>query len=103
MLKTGYRKKAGEKVKLTIALEPVADVTYRFNEGVGLAYETPDVDIHCSVAAEVIIASDLVEEGIPGEYSALVAGKESEQLVFFESELNKPFIEGDLTTGQIYH
>ena len=96
-----------QEARLIIAFESVADIPYRFNEGVGgvfnLASETPDVDIHCPVAAKVIIAPDLVEEGIPGEYAALVAGKESEQLVFFESELDEPFIEGNLTTGQIYY
>jgi len=90
-----------------VAPEPVANIPYRFNEGVAgvlnLASETPDVDVYRPVAAKVIIAPDFVKKRIPVEDASLMTGQESEQLVFFEGKRHEPAVQGNLTPGQVYH
>jgi len=90
-----------------VAPETVANVPYRFNEGVAgvlnLASETPDVDIYRPVAAKVIIAPDLAQQSIASIDPTRMTGQESEQLVFFEGKRHEPAVQGNLAPGEVEH
>jgi len=67
---------------LYVLCEAVAYVSYRFDESMGsilnLTPEPSDMDIHGSIAAIVIVAPDTVEQRLPGEDAAAIAGQKFE-------------------------
>ena len=71
-------------------LKSVPHPPHRFYKGVfaplDLGPEPADMDIHGPVAAVVVIAPDLIEQGLTGKDPAAVGGKEYQEPVFREGE-----------------
>jgi len=65
--------------------------------------ESADVDIYCPVPAVVVVAPDLIEQGLAGEDPAAVGGEECQEFVFREGEGEGLTIERHFPSSEVDH
>src|SRR3990172_2031582 len=71
-------------------------------EGFDLAAEAADVDVYGAGAAEVVVAPDPVEDGLPVEGLAPVLGQEAQELELLVGQVYLPPGHEDLVVGQVH-
>lgn len=90
---------------LDVSLESVAYVPDRFHVYLSgffdLRSKPPDMHVYRPVAAEILIAPDLVKQNLAGKNSAAVGSQELQQFILAEGKFHRRASQGNLAAGSI--